>query len=292
MTDKYAVIGNPIAHSKSPQIHKMFAEQTGQDISYEAILAPLDGFAAKIDELRKAGYKGCNVTVPFKFEAYQLANIYHKRVLAAQAVNTLKFEGDLVVGENTDGIGLVRDITDNFNITLRYKRVLLVGAGGAARGVALTLLQAGANLDLVNRTDDKARELTNKLEDSFGLWILFKRRLYAMFGLKYGIPTFVPGFMLLAGKQFDIVINTTSTGLTNEMPPLPPGIFAPGALAYDMMYGRETPFMKFAREQGAAIVSDGLGMLVEQAAESFRIWRGRDVKLDTASVIAALRAQQ
>ena len=295
MTDRYAVIGNPISHSKSPEIHTMFAEQfkgkpAGDMVYRDRVLAPLDGFAETIERLRKEGYKGCNVTVPFKFEAYQLAKIYHKNVLATQAANTLKFEGDLVIGENTDGIGLVRDITDNFNITLRHKRVLLVGAGGAAWGVALTLLQAGANLDVVNRTDNKARELTNKLEDSFGLWVLFQRKLNAMFGLKYGIPTFVSGFTQLAGKQFDIVINATSTGLSDEMPPLPPGIFAHGALAYDMMYGRETPFMKFAREHGAAVVSDGLGMLVEQAAESFFLWRG--VRPDTAPVIAALRKQQ
>jgi shikimate dehydrogenase len=271
MTDRYAVIGNPISHSKSPQIHKMFAEQTGQDISYVAIEAPLDGFAATVERLRLEGYKGCNVTVPFKFEAYQLANEFHEYVYAAQAVNTLKFEGDTILGDNTDGTGLVRDIQSNLGITLKNKRVLLIGAGGAAYGVALSLRDAGAALKIVNRTADKAQALA--------------------FGLKSN-NTNISGcsFDELADHQFDVVINATSAGLTDSELPLPPTIFAPGALAYDMMYGRETPFMKFAREHGAAVVTDGLGMLVEQAAESFFIWRG--VRPDTAPVIAALRMQQ
>jgi shikimate dehydrogenase len=268
MTDRYAVIGNPIAHSKSPQIHKMFAEQTGQDISYEAILAPLDGFAATVERLRKEGYKGCNITVPFKFEAYQLAKEFHEYVYAARAVNTLKFDGDTILGNNTDGTGLVRDIQSNLGITLNNKRVLLIGAGGAAYGVALPLRDAGAILKIVNRTADKAQALASGLKSN---------------------NTNISGcsFDDLAGHQFDVVINATSAGLTDSELPLPPAIFAPGALAYDMMYGRETPFMKFARKQGAAIVSDGLGMLVEQAAESFFIWRG--IRPETAPVIAALR---
>jgi shikimate dehydrogenase len=282
MTDKYAVIGNPIAHSKSPLIHRMFAEQTGQDISYEKIEAPLDGFAATIERLRKEGYKGCNVTVPFKFEACRLSTELSERAELAQAVNTLSFSADAIRGDNTDGAGLVRDIEHNLGSSLQEKHVLLVGAGGAAWGVALPILRSGANLIVANRTADKARDLTNALN------VFLKRKLVAKSGLEYGIPNFVPSFATLADGQFDVVINATSSGLSGEMPPLPPGIFAPGALAYDMMYGRETPFMKFAREQGAAIVSDGLGMLVEQAAESFYIWRG--VRPDTASVLARLRA--
>jgi shikimate dehydrogenase len=268
MTDKYAVIGNPISHSKSPQIHKMFAEQTGQDISYEAILAPLDGFAATVERLRKEGYKGCNITVPFKFEAYQLAKKYHEYVLAAQTANTLKFDGE-IQGDNTDGTGLIRDIQSNLGMTLKNKRVLLIGAGGAAFGVALPLRDAGTQLTIVNRTVDKAKELaaSNKSKDINAC-----------------------GYDELAGRQFDVIINATSAGLTDSKLPLPPGIFAPGALAYEMMYGRETPFMKFAHEQGAAIVSDGLGMLVEQAADSFFIWSG--VRPQTAPVIAVLRKQQ
>jgi shikimate dehydrogenase len=277
MTDKYAVIGNPIAHSKSPQIHKMFAEQTGQDISYEAILAPLDGFAATVERLRAEGYKGCNITVPFKFEAFKLATQVTSHADVAQAVNTLKlnFDDNVIHGDNTDGIGLVRDIRFNLGITLNNKRVLLIGAGGAAYGVALPLATAGAKLTIVNRTADKAQALASSLISN-----------------KYFDSISAYGFDKVAGQQFDVLINATSAGLTDNELPLPPTIFAPGALAYDMMYGRETPFIKFARKHGAAVVSDGLGMLVEQAAESFRIWRGYDMKLDTASVIDTLRKQQ
>ena len=270
MTERYAVIGNPISHSKSPLIHKMFAEQTGQDISYEAILAPLDGFAATVERLRKEGYKGCNVTVPFKFEALQLSTWLNGRAQSAQAVNTLKFENESIKGYNTDGFGLERDITKNIGLEIAGKRVLLMGAGGAAHGVAQPLFDINENLAIVNRSVEKAR----RLKDSFD-----KRN-----------RTAVNTYEEIVGQQFDLVINATSSGLSDEMPPLPPGIFAPGALAYDMMYGRVTPFMKFAREHGAAVISDGLGMLVEQAAESFFIWRG--VRPDTAPVIAAIRKQQ
>lgn len=273
MTDKYAVIGNPIAHSKSPQIHQMFAGQTGQDISYEAIKAPLDGFAATIERLRAEGYKGCNVTVPFKFEAFKLATQLTVHADVAQAVNTLKFnfDGGTILGDNTDGTGLARDIQFHLRITLNNKRVLLIGAGGAAYGVALPLRNAGAILKIVNRTADKAQALASALKSN---------------------NTNISGcsFDELADHQFDVVINATSAGLTDSKLPLPATLFAPGALAYDMMYGRETPFMKFAREHGAAVVSDGLGMLVEQAAESFFIWRG--VRPETAPVIEALRKFQ
>ena len=268
MTDKYAVIGNPIAHSKSPEIHTMFAEQTGQDISYEAILAPPDGFAAIIERLRKEGYKGCNVTVPFKFEACQLASQLSPLAYVAQAVNTLKFDDGRIIGYNTDGTGLSRDIRFNLDIPLNNKRVLLIGAGGAANGVALPLAHEGVKLTIVNRTADKAKTLASShISDK---------------SIISGC-----GFDEIADQQFDVVINATSAGLTDSEIPLPSTIFATGALAYDMMYGRETPFMKFARAHGAAIVADGLGMLVEQAAESFYIWRG--VRPETAPVIAALR---
>jgi len=296
MTDKYAVIGNPVSHSKSPLIHQLFAQQTGQDISYEAISAPLEGFAATVERLRKEGYKGCNVTVPFKFEAFKLATELSERARSAQAVNTLNFDGDIIRGDNTDGAGLVRDIEDNLGISLQGKLVLLMGAGGAAYGVVMLLLDAGAQLAVVNRTSEKAMQLG------------------AAFAAQGRIT--VLSYADLDGKTFDCIINATSSGLSDELPPLPRnnpippsppfskggilaspfekgglrGIFAPGALAYDMMYGRETPFMKFAREQGAAVVADGLGMLVEQAAEAFFIWRG--VRPDTAPVIAALRKQE
>lgn len=253
MTDKYAVIGNPISHSKSPQIHRMFAEQTGQDISYEAIEAPLDGFAVKIEELRAKGYKGCNVTVPFKFEAFKLATKRSERAQSAQAVNTLKFEGDALIGDNTDGTGLVADIERNLCVSLQGKQVLLMGAGGAAYGVVLPLLAAQASITVANRTTDKARQLATAFADRGHVS-----------GCSYDE---------LNERRFDVIINATSAGLTDSAIPLPDAIFAPNALAYDMMYGRETPFMAFARQHGAR-VADGLGMLVEQAAEAFYIWRG------------------
>ncbi|MGB8518294.1 MAG: shikimate dehydrogenase [Gallionella sp.] len=276
MTDRYAVIGNPISHSKSPLIHKMFAEQTGQDMSYEAIEAPLDGFAVTLQRLINEGYKGCNVTVPFKFEAYELAKDYlGKAAQVARAVNTLQFQAggivlDLPVGKiygnNTDGLGLVRDIEINFRVPLRDKRVLLMGAGGASYGVVLPLLNYGASVIVANRTAEKAVELAAKFPSK---------------NIRGG------SYAELTGQQFDVVINATSAGLNDSEIPLPTNIFAPGALAYDMMYGRETPFMKFAKAHGAQ-VADGLGMLVEQAAEAFAIWR--DVRPDTVPVLAALRA--
>jgi len=267
MTDKYAVIGNPISHSKSPLIHRLFAEQTGQDISYEAIEAPLNGFAATIGRLRDEGYQGCNVTIPFKFEAFKLATQLAERARAAQAVNTLKFDSETIAGDNTDGAGLVRDILENQGFPLEGCRVLLMGAGGAAYGVVLPLLAAGASLMLVNRTVEKAQQLG------------------AAFAARGQIN--ICSYAGINGQSFDCVINATSSGLKDELPPLPDGLFKPGALAYDMMYGRETPFMAFARKRGAAIVADGLGMLVEQAAEAFYLWRG--VRPQTRSVIAALR---
>ena len=281
MTDRYAVIGNPIAHSKSPLIHLMFAEQTGQDISYEAIKAPLDGFAATVERLRKEGYKGCNVTVPFKFEAFRISNNVSNEVIdavdsshEADAINTLDFRNNEITGYNTDGTGLVNDIQQNINIPLKNKRILLIGAGGAAAGVLHPLLESSrAQLVIYNRTLEKATSLKKTVEQHANF------RHFSVKAIAFG---------KLGKEQFDVVINATSAGLTNSEIPLPETIFAPGALAYDMMYGRETPFMKFAREHGAAVVSDGLGMLVEQAAEAFYIWRG--VRPATAPVIAALRA--
>jgi len=282
MTDRYAVIGNPISHSKSALIHAQFAHQTGQDISYEKILAPLSDFRDTVLGLRNDGYRGINVTVPFKFEAFQLATQLTARAEAAQAVNTLKFTGTTILGDNTDGAGLVTDIEQNHSFKLRGKRVLLMGAGGAAYGVTLPLLDAGAILTVVNRTEDKAHQLA------------------ALF-TKHG-PVRGSGYLALSGSQFDCVINATSSSLANSLPPLPRarntsspgtkdaqrgGIFAPNALAYDMMYGQTTPFMLFANDEGAASVADGLGMMVEQAAESFFLWRG--VRPDTAPVISELR---
>lgn len=267
MTDQYAVIGHPISHSKSPLIHAQFAAQTGQDMSYVAIEAPLDGFAATIQRLRSEGYKGCNVTVPFKHEAYQLATQHSGRARAAHAVNTLIFEGDEILGDNTDGIGMITDIEQNLGCKFLFKHVLLMGAGGAAHGVIWHLFNAGASVIISNRSMDKAEQLAKEFEG-------------------YG-TVFAKSYEALEGQQFDIIINATSSGLSDEMPPLPASIIKPTTLAYDMMYGRETPFLRFAREHGAGQVADGLGMLVEQAAVAFERWRG--VHPDTAPVISKLR---
>jgi shikimate dehydrogenase len=269
MPDRYAVFGNPIAHSKSPVIHAAFARQTGQDIVYEARLAPLDGFVAAVEAFRAEGGKGANVTVPFKVEAFHYAKEHTERARLAQAVNTLKFDDGRVLGDNTDGVGLVRDITVNLAQPLRGRRVLLLGAGGAARGVLLPLLrEEPAGLFIANRTMDKAVELA---------------RQFSPFG-----PVEGGGYDALSGRIFDVVINATSSGLSDALPPLPETVFALEALAYEMMYGKTTPFMAFAKARGAR-VADGLGMLVEQAAESFFWWRG--VRPQTAPVIASLRQE-
>lgn len=278
MTDRYAVIGNPISHSKSPQIHEMFAKQTGQDISYEAIFAPPDDFAGTVEQLRKAGYKGCNVTVPFKFNAFLLTTKSNELAKTPRVVNTITFIGGGILGDNTDGVGLVNDLKNNLAFNFSDKRILLVGAGGAAWGVLpVLLMETPRQLVISNRTIAKAEESVRILRSNFGRYISDSTEFVAKC------------FSDLAGEKFELVINATSTGLSDEMPNIPTTIFAPGALAYDMMYGRETPFMKFAHEHGAAVVSDGLGMLVEQAAESFFIWRG--VRPETAPVRAALRQQ-
>lgn len=267
MTDKYAVIGNPVAHSKSPLIHRMFAEQTGQDISYEAIEAPLDGFAATIARLRAEGYKGCNVTVPFKFEAFAMCALHTARARDARAANTLLFHETEIWGDNTDGAGLIADIEQNIGFKLMFKDVLLMGAGGAAAGVVWPLFNAGTGIVIANRTLDRAQSIASEFD---GAGTVYARR-----------------YDELEGRSFDLVINATSSSLADALPPLPHGLFKPGALAYDMMYGRDTPFMQYARAEGAAIVSDGLGMLVEQAAESFFKWR--EMRPETRPVLARLR---
>lgn len=264
MTDRYAVFGHPIAHSKSPQIHTAFARQTGQDMTYEAILAPLDGFADSVAAFIAAGGRGANVTVPFKEEAFRLANRLSPRAQRAGAVNTLSFDADGILGDNTDGAGLVADLTRNLHCTIVGKRVLLLGAGGAARGVIEPLLnQQPAVLVIANRTVSRAEELAE----------LFGRGIRAC------------GFDA-ADTPYDLVINATAASLAGDLPPLSPRVFTPDTLAYDMMYGRDTPFLDFARTHGAR-TADGLGMLVEQAAEAFHLWRG--VRPDTAPVIASLR---
>ena len=272
MTDRYAVIGNPVEHSLSPLIHAEFARATGQAIAYGRLPAALDGFEAAALGFRDAGGKGLNVTLPFKHEAWRLADTRVGYAQAAGAVNTLKFEESRIVGHNTDGVGLVRDLVENLGCPIRGRRVLLAGAGGASYGVMEPLLrERPAMLVVANRTPGKAIGLVSHFEGLRGL-------------APHGVAA--RPYEALDGAAFDIVINATSAGLADAMPALARGVFAPGALAYDMVYGRRTPFMRFAADCGARAV-DGLGMLVEQAAESFHIWRG--VRPETAPVIRALR---
>lgn len=268
MADRYAVVGNPVAHSKSPLIHAEFARQTGEDIEYGRLLAPLDAFADTVRRFRAEGGRGLNVTVPFKEEAFRIATAHTDRALAAEAVNALRFDVDAVLGDNTDGTGLVRDIGDNLGYRIAGRSLLLLGAGGAARGVAGPLLgERPSEFVIANRAVERARVLA----------------------ARSGAIVRACRYEDLDDRRFDIVINATSASLSGALPPLPPGVFAPGALAYDMMYGQGlTPFLEFARIHGAGITADGLGMLVEQAAESFLLWRG--VRPQTAPVLALLRA--
>ena len=275
MTDRYAVIGNPVSHSKSPFIHAEFARQTGQDLLYERILAPLEGFKSAVGDFRAEGGKGVNVTVPFKLEAFRIANERSARAEEAEAVNTLKFEGATIFGDNTDGIGLSRDIQANLGYHLVGRDILLMGAGGAAQGALGRLLDAGpARLVIANRTLDKAERLVRRFGAARGL------TADALSASSYGG---------LSGQQFDIIVNSTSASLDDTVPDLPDGLFARDSLAYDMMYGKGiTPFLEMALAQGAGRCADGLGMLVEQAAESFFIWRG--IRPQTRQVIEALKA--
>lgn len=266
MIDRYAVVGHPVAHSQSPLIHAEFARQTGQDLTYARLLAPMDGFAEVVEAFRAGGGAGMNVTVPFKEQAFDLATKKTPRAQLAGAVNTFTFENGEVLGDNTDGTGLTRDLTANLGVSIKGKRVLLMGAGGAARGVIGPLLQEQpAALVLVNRTSEKAEQLAG----------VFDRGLAAC------------GYGDLEGQRFDIVINATSASLAGHVPELPIAIFTADALAYDMMYGIETAFMTWAKQHGAKHIADGLGMLVEQAAESFYLWRG--IRPETQTVIAKLR---
>ncbi len=265
LVDRYAVIGNPIAHSKSPWIHARFARQTGENVDYGALPAPLDAFARTVSAFRASGAKGANVTLPFKGEACLLSTQLSERARSAEAVNTLTFRGTQIHGDNTDGCGLTRDLATNLGFEIAGRRVLLLGAGGAARGVLLPILgERPAVLVIANRDVEKARVLARRFS---------------------GVVA--SAYQDLAGESFDLVINATSAGLAQAPLPLPLRLFAAGSLAYEMVYGRETEFMRQARADGAAATADGLGMLVEQAAESFFLWRG--VRPETAPVLAALR---
>lgn len=270
--DRYAVMGNPISHSKSPQIHAQFAKQTHQEMNYEALLVEIGGLAAAVDDFQAAGGKGLNITVPFKQDAWDLVTERTERAELAGAVNTIVIREDgSRYADTTDGVGMVRDIVENNGLELKGKCILVLGAGGAVRGVLQPLLEQRPQFVIVaNRTESKAVELAkqfNFLGDVFGC-----------------------GLDALPGQQFDLVINGTAASLEGEVPPLPDDLIYDGGSCYDMMYSSdETVFQKWACERGAVKALDGLGMLVEQAAESFSLWRG--VRPETAEVIASLRAK-
>ncbi|MDF1692478.1 MAG: shikimate dehydrogenase [Zhongshania sp.] len=268
--DHYAVYGNPVKHSKSPQIHAAFAEQTGQQLHYRAHKVELGRFAEVAAQFFEHGGKGLNITVPFKLDAFEFADQLSGRARRAGAVNTLAIQDDgTIYGDNTDGVGLVRDIHDNLGWDIQGRRILVLGAGGAVRGILGPLLKQGPSHVLIaNRTEEKAQKLAEQFQ-----------KLGNVAGGSYAG---------LAAGQFDLIINGTSASMSGDLPPLPSHILSNDGCAYDMMYGAEpTPFMRWAAGEAAWAVSDGLGMLVEQAAESFCIWRG--VRPDTKPVIELIR---
>ena len=267
---RYAVFGNPVKHSKSPTIHRLFAAQTGQSLQYRAVRVELDGFVAAAQHFFDGGGAGLNVTVPFKRDAFEFAHRLSARATRAGAVNTLtRAEDGAIEGDNTDGIGLVRDMVANLGWAISGLRVLVLGAGGAARGVLEPLLrERPKELVVVNRTTQRAEQLAAEFGD-----------IAAVTG---------GGFNLIGERQFDLIVNATSAGLTGEMPVLPSTVLTERSCCYDMVYGPEpTPFMRWAAHHAVWAVADGLGMLVEQAAQSFYIWRG--VRPETRPVINELR---
>ena len=267
--DRYAVFGNPVGHSRSPDIHRQFAEQTGQSLIYTAELVELGQFSEAVTAFATNNGKGLNITVPFKQEAWQLATERSPRAERAGAVNTLLINNNQFFGDNTDGVGFVRDLVDNHNHNINNQHILIVGAGGATRGVIEPILELKpAELVIANRTVEKAWQLAKDFSE---------------FGNISGCS-----LEALDAQHFDIVINATSASLQGDLPPLPGTLFNENACAYDMMYAAcPTPFMQWAKENGAAYVYDGLGMLVEQAAESFRLWR--NVSPETRPVIQSIR---
>jgi len=266
---RYAVMGNPIQHSKSPRIHSLFAAQTGQNIEYSAIQVDPGGLEQAIGNFQASGGKGLNITVPFKREAWRVMDELSERARLAGAVNTILFRGDERIGDNTDGIGLIRDLCDNHHIRLRNRHILLLGAGGAARGVLGPLLEKEpARLVIANRTPQRAEQLAQD---------------FSRHGEIYGC-----GFPAIEGERFHLIINATAASLAGELPPLPDDLLLDQGCCYDMMYGPQpTPFLRWAERHGAGKRIDGLGMLVEQAAESFHLWRG--VRPETRPVIDTLR---
>jgi shikimate dehydrogenase len=273
--DRYGLVGHPVHHSRSPLIHALFAKQTGQHMTYELIEAEPADFETAVRGFAAAGGKGLNVTVPHKEAACQLAKELGdlgEEAAAAGAVNTLSFEGGRIRGDNTDGIGFLRDLTENLGFEVRGRRALVLGAGGAARGIIPPLLRAGvAELVIGNRTLERAQEV----RDAFA-------RLGAIAVCRFE--------ELEGSKAFDLVVNATSAGLHGEQPPFPPAILGPRTVCYDLVYGRGgTPFVAWAREHGAGLAEQGWGMLVKQAAESFKIWR--HVRPETARIIADLKAR-
>ena len=271
---RLAVVGNPVAHSRSPQIHARFAAAAGQAVDYTRVEAPLDGFVAALRAFADGGARGCNVTVPFKGEAFAACTRLSERARRAEAVNTIAFEADGWFGDNTDGIGLVRDIELNAGVPLRGRRVLVLGAGGAAAGALDPLLAARpAALVVANRTTAKAQALIER---------------FAASAARLDVPLSATA-LETPGAEFDVLINATAASLQAAVPPLPPGTLRPGALALDMMYGAAAlPFLRWARAQGA-VARDGLGMLVEQAAEAYFVWMG--VRPGTFQLLTELRRE-
>jgi shikimate dehydrogenase len=268
MTDRYAVIGNPISHTKSPLIHGAFAEACGQPIEYTAIEGPLEGFAGAVRAFRDAGGRGMNVTAPFKLQAYELAEQRSERARCAGAVNALKFEAGCIRADNFDGMGLVNDLRRNLGVAIAGKRVLLLGAGGAVRGALLPILGQGPRaLVIANRTVAKAEALAEQF-----------RPLGPIRGC---------GYDRIGAESFDLVVNATSASLQGELPPVPASAFQPDGFAYELVYGKGlTPFLRLAKAAGVERLADGVGMLVVQAAEAFLWWRG--VRPDTRPVIEKL----
>lgn len=263
--DRYAVVGNPIGHSRSPEIHRLFAQATQQAISYERLEGPLDGFEEFALGLRDSGYLGLNVTIPFKLDASKLADSLTPRARLAGAVNTLKFDGDTIYGDNTDGIGFVRDISNRLGFKVANAAILVLGAGGGVRGLIASLLEERPKwIAVANRTHGRAQELA----DEFGVEAIRLDEIPA--------------------EHFDLIVNGTSSSLNQDAPAIDPETFDDCTLAYDLVYAPEaTAFMRLAQRGGAHTIADGLGMLIEQAAESFLFWRA--VRPDTAPVYREMR---